>query len=171
VVQSARIIAWRFASPTSSDSHWRWNFFAAKLFVTVKGWGDRVVRTTFAMRPLRQRVIALGAAYAIALAGLVANFGAAQAAADAIARPDSAICHSVVADQPAPSPDGTGNAICADCCCIGCITSIPVAVAPSAPALAIPQVLVAGLDPLTHSFSLPAANSKAHRSRGPPPVL
>jgi hypothetical protein len=129
------------------------------------------VRVTFAKRSLRARILALGTAYAIALASLVANFGAARAAADAIAQPDNVICHSVVADQPAPSPDGTGNAICADCCCIGCITSIPVAVAPSAPALEIPQVLVAGLGPLTHSASLPAATSKAHRSRGPPPVL
>ena len=140
------------------------------MFVIDDGWGS-VVRMRFARRALRQRIVALAAAYAIALAGLVANFGAARAAADAIAQPDNVICHSVVADQPAPSPDGTGNAICADCCCIGCITSIPVAVAPSAPALAIPQVLVAGLGPLTHSVSLPAATSKAHRSRGPPPVL
>src|ERR1700751_995828 len=140
------------------------------MFVIDEGWG-RVVRMRFATRPLRQRVVALVAAYVIALASLVANFGAARAAADAIAQPDNVICHSVVADQPAPSPDGTGNAICADCCCIGCITSIPVAVAPSAPALEIPQVLVAGLGPLTHSVSLPAGTSKAPRSRGPPPVL
>ena len=129
------------------------------------------MRVILAKRSLRARIVALTAAYAIALAGLVANFGAARAAADAIAQPDNVICHSVVADQPAPTPDGTGNAICADCCCIGCTTSIPVAVAPSAPALAIPQVLVAGLGPLAHSVSLPAATSKAHRSRGPPPVL
>jgi hypothetical protein len=125
----------------------------------------------FAKRALRQRIVALAAAYAIALASLIANFGAAQAAADAIAQPDNVICHSVVADQPTPSPDGTANAICADCCCIGCITSIPVAVAPSAPPVVLPQVLVAELGPLTHSVSLPAATSKAHRSRGPPPVL
>jgi hypothetical protein len=125
----------------------------------------------FAKRALRQRIVALAAAYAIALASLIANFGAAQAAADAIAQPDNVICHSVVADQPTPSPDGTAKAICADCCCIGCITSIPVAVAPSAPPVVLPQVLVAELGPLTHSVSLPAATSKAHRSRGPPPVL
>ena len=129
------------------------------------------MRTTFAMRPVRQRIIALVAAYAVALASLIANFGAAQAAADAVAQPDSTICHSVIADQPAPSPDGTGNAICADCCCVGCVASIPAAVAPSAPVLVIPQVLVAGLGAVTHLVSLPAATSKAHRSRGPPPVL
>jgi hypothetical protein len=32
----------------------------------------------------------------------------------------------------------------------------------------IPQVFVAGLGPLTHSISLPAAARKANRSRGPP---
>src|ERR1700751_6409798 len=91
------------------------------MFVIDEGWGQ-VVRMRWAKRALRQRIVALTAAYAIALAGLVANFGAARAAADAIAQPDNVICHSVVADQPAPSPDGTGNAICADCCCIGCLT-------------------------------------------------
>jgi hypothetical protein len=140
------------------------------MFVIDEGWGQ-VVRMRFAKRALRQRIIALTVAYAIALAGLVANFGAARAAADATTQPDHVICHSVVVDQPAPSPDGTGSAICADCCCIGCTTSIPTAVAPSAPALVIPQVLVAGRSPLTHSISLPAAARKANRSRGPPQVL
>ena len=124
-------------------------------------------RRPFARRPLRQRVIALAGAYAIALSSLVANFGAARAAADAIAQPDNVICHSVVADQPAPSPDGTGNAICADCCCIGCLT-MAAAVAPSATAVVIPQVFTTWLGPLAPSFFLPAAASKAHRSRGPP---
>ena len=140
------------------------------MFVIDEGWGP-VVRMRFPKRQLRQRIVALAAAYGIALAGLVANFGAAQAAANAIAQPDNVICHSVVANQPAPSPDGTGNAICADCCCIGCIMSMPMAAAPSAPAVAVPQILVAWLDPLTHSSALPATASNAHRPRGPPPVL
>ena len=41
------------------------------------------MRNTCARRPLRQRVIALVAAYAIALASLLAGFGAAQAAVEA----------------------------------------------------------------------------------------
>ena len=121
----------------------------------------------FAKRALRQRVVALAAAYAIALAGLVANVGAAQAAADAIAQPDSAICHSVVADQPAPSRDGTGNAICADCCCIGCLT---LTAAPPSPSAKIIPVLQS-----SHSITLPAITvlaggpaAKFHQSRAPP---
>jgi hypothetical protein len=125
----------------------------------------------FAKRALRQRIVALCAAYAIALAGLVANFGAARAAADAIAQPDNVICHSVVADQPAPSPDGTGNAICADCCCIGCIASlatvIPAAVGTAAPS----QLSFKRLDLPAHLVRLDGAKANAHRSRGPPQVL
>jgi hypothetical protein len=125
---------------------------------------------TLAKRPLRQRVIALGIAYTIALAGLVANFGAARAAADAIAQPDNAICHRVVADQPAPAPDGTGNAICADCCCVGCLTLMADVPLPSAKIVAVPQSS-------SQCIALPAITvlaggptTKSHQSRAPPRV-
>ena len=136
------------------------------MFVIDEGWGQ-VVRMRFAKRALRQRIVALTAAYAIALAGLVANFGAARAAADAIAQPDNVICHSVVADHPAPSPDGTGNAICADCCCIGCLT-MAAAVVPPLVAAAIPHALSRRLAPLTGFVRITGVQSNAHRSRGPP---
>ncbi|MFZ1151098.1 MAG: hypothetical protein WAR76_15400 [Xanthobacteraceae bacterium] len=128
------------------------------------------MRMTVAKRPLRQRVIALVAAYAIALASLVANFGAARAAADAIAQPDSAICHSVVADQPAPSPDGTGNAICADCCCIGCMTSLATVIPPTVAAAGPPQLSFKRLDLPARVVRIAGAKFNAHRSRGPPPA-
>jgi hypothetical protein len=128
------------------------------------------VAKTFAKRPLRRRIIALVAAYAIAFAGLIAGFVAAQAAAESAAQADLVICHSSVADQQAPASNQTDAQICADCC-IGCLTPMPVAVPPSAPAVVVPQVLAAWLAPLAHSSSLPAIASKAHRSRGPPPAL
>lgn len=128
------------------------------------------MRRTFAKRALRQRVIALVAAYAIALASLITSFGAARAAADAVAQPDTAICHSVVADQPAPSPDGTGNANCADCCCIGCLT-MAAAVPPPLAAAAVPHTLSRRLAPLTHFVRIAGAKFDAHRSRGPPRAL
>jgi hypothetical protein len=125
----------------------------------------------FATRPLRQRVVALAAAYAIALASLVANFGAARAAADAIAQPDNVICHNVVADQPAPSPDGTGNAICADCCCIGCIVSLATVIPPTVGTPAPSQLSFKRLDLPPRLVRPDGAKANAHRSRGPPPVL
>ncbi|HET8921250.1 MAG TPA: hypothetical protein VFN27_16445 [Xanthobacteraceae bacterium] len=128
------------------------------------------MRVTFAKRSLRQRIIALGAAYTIALASLVANFGAARAAADAIAQPDNAICHSVVADQPASSPDGTGNAVCADCCCIGCLT-MAAAVPPPLAAAAVPRAFSRWRAPLTRFGVLDGAKFNSHRPRGPPQAL
>jgi hypothetical protein len=140
------------------------------MFVIDKGWGP-VVRMRFARRALRQRIVALAAAYSIALASLIANFGAAQAAADAIAQPDNVICHSVVADQPTPSPDGTANAICADCCCIGCITSLSMAISPTVSAARLPQSAITRLDLPARVVGIAGAKANAHRSRGPPPVL
>lgn len=138
------------------------------MFVIDEGWGQ-VVRMRFARRALRQRIVALVAAYAIAIASLIANFGAARAAADAIVQPDNVICHTVVADQPVPSPDGTGNAICADCCCIGCL-AMAAAVAPPFVAAATPHTLSRRLTPLTDFGRITGVQSNAHRSRGPPPA-
>ena len=47
------------------------------------------MRQRSAERPLRQRVIALVAAYAVALSSLVASYGLAYAAAATVALPDS----------------------------------------------------------------------------------
>jgi hypothetical protein len=124
----------------------------------------------FAKRPLRQRVIALVAAYAIGFAGVMASFVAAQAAAEAAAQPDNVICHSVIADQPSPTPDGTGNAICADCCCVGCLTLTAGMPSPWAKVVAVPR------SP-SHCIALPAITvlaggpaAKSHQSRAPPRV-
>ena len=63
------------------------------------------MRKHFARRPLRRRIVALAAAYAIALSSLIATFASAKAAAEAAAAPDGAIiCHTVVAGSETPSP-------------------------------------------------------------------
>ncbi len=125
---------------------------------------------TFAKRPLRQRVIALVAAYAIAFAGVVASFAAAQAAAEGAPQPDVMICHSSAGDQQAPASNQTDGKICADCC-IGCIASlatiIPPTVAPAGP----PQLAFKRLDLPVRSVRLAGAKFNAHRSRGPPQAL
>jgi len=59
---------------------------------------------TVAERSLRQRVIALVAAYAMALTNLLATFAAAEAATVV----DPALCHSSVG-QPAPLSDESGG--------------------------------------------------------------
>jgi hypothetical protein len=126
------------------------------------------VRTTFAKRPLRQRVIALIAAYAIAFAGLIASFVAAQAAAGAAAQPDVIICHSSPGDEPAPaSPDNNGN-LCIKSC-VGCITSM--AIPPTVSAAQLSPSALARLDLPACAVRIAGTKFNAHRSRGPPPVL
>jgi hypothetical protein len=125
---------------------------------------------TFARRPLRQRVIALVAAYAVALASLIAGFGTAQAA---VAAPDAGygvICHSDGSAGPPTGSRDSNGAICLKSC-IGCISSVatimPPTVAPPSP----PQLAFTRLNLPAPGVRIAEARSKAHRSRGPPPAL
>jgi hypothetical protein len=118
--------------------------------------------------PLPRRIIALAAAYTIALSGLIASFSAAQIAAEAFTQTGAILCHSSVdADRPAPSPDGTQGKICVDDCCVGCL-ALP-------GTLPTPPVVFAHLHLSTNrvatltSFTLVRrADSHYHRSRAPP---
>lgn len=125
---------------------------------------------TVAKRTLRQRVIALVAAYAIAFAGVIASFAAAQAAAETSAQPDAVICHSSAADQQAPPSGQADGKICADCC-IGCITSLATVIPPTVAAASPPQLAFKRLDLPARSARLAGATFNAHRSRGPPQAL
>ena len=58
----------------------------------------------FRKRLLQKRLVALAAAYAIALSGLIANFGGAQMAAAAAAQPGSIICHTDFAGETCTIP-------------------------------------------------------------------
>jgi hypothetical protein len=127
------------------------------------------VGTTFAKRPLQRRIIALAAAYAIALASLIASFGAAQVAAEAVTQPDAVICHGSPAERPAPASDESNGKICLDCC-IGCVTSVPAAVPPVASIVIVRHVSITRLEPLAPRVLIASAASSAHRSRGPPPA-
>ena len=121
--------------------------------------------TAFAKRPLRQRIVALVAAYAIAFAGLIASFVAAQTAAEAAAQPDVIICHSSLGGEPVPaSPDSNGN-LCIKSC-VGCIASLAIAVPPW-----LPQFGMKRLDLPVRLVRLDSAKANAHRARGSPPVL
>jgi hypothetical protein len=76
------------------------------------GMDDGPVRAySIAMVPLRRRVIALAAAYAVALQGLLAAFAPA-----AVAWPDtSLLCSQQIAVEPAKS-DGHDERLCAAAC-------------------------------------------------------
>jgi hypothetical protein len=120
-----------------------------------------------AKRTSRRRVIALAAAYAIALSSLIASFGAARAAAEAPGIPGGIICHTVVPGQEAPSPADTNGKMCADCC-VGCM--MPLAAVPPAPPNAAPLAQAS-----SHRIAAPeiaalagGRETKSHRSRAPP---
>ena len=128
------------------------------------------MRTTFAKRPLWQRIIALATAYAVAFAGLIASFVGAQAAADTAAQPDVIICHSSVGDQPAPASQGSNGNLCIKSC-VGCITSLAMTVPPTVSAARLPQPAIKRLDLPARAVGTAGVKFNAHRSRGPPPVL
>jgi hypothetical protein len=125
------------------------------------------VQNFFRKRLLQRRLIALAAAYAIALSGLIANFGGAQMAAAAAAEP-GVICHTDFAGQTAPSPDGSNGKVCIDDCCVGGLTLIAALPPP-------PVTAVATLQSASERIALPAfalfvagPETKSHRSRAPP---
>jgi hypothetical protein len=132
--------------------------------------GMGLVGKAFAKWPLQQRIIALAAAYAIALAGLIASFAAAQAAAEAINQLDGVLCHSSAAvGQPAPPADESNSKICVESCCIGCL-AMAAAVPPRVLAAAVPHSLSQRFAPLKRFILIGSVDFNAHRSRGPPPA-
>jgi hypothetical protein len=128
------------------------------------------VNTTFAKRPLRQRIIALAVAYAIALASLIASFGAAQAAAAAVDGGSGVICHSDLAGGPITDSHENDGTICFKSC-IGCMTSLATVIPPTIAAAGPQQLSFKRLDLPARAVAIAGVKFNAHRSRGPPPVL
>ncbi len=121
----------------------------------------------FANRSLRRRLIALVAAYALALGGLFASWAAGSAAALAAAGPAAVICHSDAAGAPAPSQNNGGH-VCVDSCCVGCV--LLTAALPPLPVKAIgaPRSAARPLA-VTPAFVVAAGSStRSHQSRAPP---
>ena len=143
--------------------------------------GSTILGSTLAKRTLRRRVIALAAAYAIALAGLIGSFNVARTAAAEAGGGLPPLCHTLAgtavagdaraATEAVPSPGENNGAICADCCCAGCL--MLVAALPPPPAITIAVVQSSGqvLAPPT-AWRLPATTVDASaRPRGPPPAV
>jgi hypothetical protein len=129
---------------------------------------DLLVHKYFAKWPLRRRVVALAAAYAIALSGIIANFGAGRAAAAESGTPGTVTCHTEIAGDPSPTDDQDNGKACADSCCIGCLMLTAALPPPSAtpigalrsPGQILPLPAVAGF--------VSAPQSKFNQSRAPP---
>ncbi len=127
------------------------------------------MRKYFARRPLRRRIVALAAAYAIALSSLIASFGAASAAA-AAAAPNGIICHTLVAGDQAPASGDTNTKHCIDNCCIGCLMLMAAVPPPPAKIVRAPLSASQFIAPPQHIVLGGGLEIKDHRSRAPPPA-
>jgi len=122
----------------------------------------------FAKWPLRRRLVALAAAYAIALSGIIANFGVGRAAAAEAGASATVTCHTEIAGDPSPTGGADNGKPCGESCCVGCLTPMatlppPLAKASGAPQSArqiLPARAVAGL--------ALRPQTKSHQSRAPP---
>ena len=126
------------------------------------------MRKHFARRPLQRRIVALAAAYAIALASLIASFGAASTAAAAAAAPNGIICHTLVAGDQAPTPGETNSKHCADNCCIGCLMLIAAMPPPPAKIIGAPLSASQTVTAPENIVLSGGLQTKDHRSRAPP---
>jgi hypothetical protein len=128
------------------------------------------VRKYFARRPLRRRIVALAAAYAIALSSLIATFASARAAAEAATAPDGIIiCHTVVAGNETPSPaDQTNSRHCVDNCCVGYLMLIATVPPPPAKIARAPLSASQSIAPPQNVVLVGGLETKDHRSRAPP---
>jgi hypothetical protein len=125
------------------------------------------VRRHFIKRPLRRRLIALAAAYLIALSSLIGGFGA-PAAAEAPDNTGAIICHADGGALSSPTGDQRNDKTHADCCNGGCLMLMTTL--PPPPAGAVVQTLSNDAIAHYHAAPLPATASgiKSHRSRAPP---
>ena len=130
------------------------------------------MRKYFARRPLRRRIIALAAAYTIALSSLIASFASASAAAEAATAPDGIIiCHTAVAGSETPSPaDQTNSKHCVDNCCIGCLMLMAAVPPPPAKIVRGPLSASQSIAPPHNVVLVGGLETKDHRSRAPPPA-
>jgi hypothetical protein len=136
----------------------------------MSGWLDEAwaVRFNRDRHSLRQRFIALAAAYVIALSSLVASFVAARAAAGDAAHPGGVICHTEHLGQTAPFPGDTNSKLCVDRCGAGCVMLLAALPPPPVTAVAMPRAASEAVHRFASAVFVRALATNAHRSRAPP---
>jgi hypothetical protein len=123
------------------------------------------VRRHFDQHSLSRRIVAIAAAYLLALSAIVANFAAARLAAETIDGPPGVTCHADGAGTASSSGDQGDTGRCIDNCSICCLSLA--ALPPPAPvhSAALPI-------PAAWPFAAPAIvrrlDSTSYRSRAPP---
>ncbi len=137
--------------------------YSSLISAVPKGFG---VHGPFARRSLQQRIVALVAAYAIALGGVLASLAAATAAA--APGPGTVTCHSQAAAEPSPSQNDKTGKVCVASCCIGCMMLTAALPPPPLKTIGTPQS-AARLLVLPPVAAVPAgSSSRSHQSRAPP---
>jgi hypothetical protein len=127
-----------------------------------------LVHRYFAKWPLRRRILALAAAYAIALSGIIANFGAGRAAAAESGTPVTVTCHTEIAADPSPLGGQDNGKSCANSCCTGCLMLMAALPPPSAKAVAVAQSPGQILPIRAIAGAVFSSQTKSHQSRAPP---
>jgi hypothetical protein len=127
------------------------------------------VRKIFGEKRLGRRIVALAAAYAIALSGLLASFSAAQAAAGAAGVPSGVICHTLFpGEAPYPAGEPTNGDHCANNCCVGCLMLMAALPPPPITIAGSPQAAGRPLALPTAAVLAARSGTKSNRSRAPP---
>jgi hypothetical protein len=124
------------------------------------------VHRRFANRPLLRRFVALGLAYAIALASVIATVDAVRAEVADATSSGIVLCHLTRFGQTAPSgipPKGCNNS-----CCIGCLALLAAVPPPPTTSIAVVQNLGRLLLPPVATELPSDPQTKSHRSRAPP---
>jgi hypothetical protein len=126
------------------------------------------VHKYFAKWTVRRRILALAAAYAIALSGIIAGFSAGRAVAATPDSPGTVTCHTETAADPPPTGSQDDSKTCANSCCTGCLMLVAALPAPPAKAIGTPQSPGQILPMRAVANSAFSPQTKSHRSRAPP---
>jgi hypothetical protein len=114
---------------------------------------------------LLRRLVALGVAYAIAVASVIANVGAVRAEVANATSSGIVICHLTGLGEKAPSGIPKG---CDSSCCIGCLGLLAAVPPPPTTSIAVAQGPGRLLPPPVAAQLPSDPQTKSHRPRAPP---
>jgi hypothetical protein len=138
--------------------------------MVLRVWGLEAfdVHGYFARRALRRRMIALAAAYALALGALFASWAVSNTAALSAAGLAAVICHNDGAGEPAPGQNHDSDTVCVDSCCVGCVLLMATLPPPPVKAIGVPQSAARPLPPTPARAVSAGSSTRSHQSRAPP---
>jgi hypothetical protein len=165
-----RYLSHTLHNPPQAEQLWDWqgNFFALTMFLVSKRAnhpGLWFVRKRFDRSPLLRSVVAIVAAYAIALSTLIVSFGVARAAVADATSGQIVICERAQLGNPAPGGDhgDLGNS-----CCTGCLILLAAVPPPPTASVAVERSAGRPLAPASIIDIRSEPQTRTHQSRAPP---